>query len=446
MHQQHKYFKFLDWELNDKKHQLLLNYEIEMVGTVTEVLTFPKYQLIDDKGHRTQINAACELIHLMCGVSYYKSGLARSIIFEHYHPTEELRQFVEKTWKHGLAELAYENNVTLDIDLMGSGEYDFHHSEMAKSNDLHSLISPSKEESVFSKTKSLVAIGGGKDSLVTIEELKQKGNDITLFMVGGSKLIKEVSAFTTLPLIQVHRKIDRQLLEYNRTGEGFNGHVPITAINSSIGVLTALLFDFDEVVFSNERSADFANTTNKEGDLVNHQYSKSMEFETDLSDYISSEITQKIKYYSQQRAFSELAILEKFSHYPQYFPVFSSCNRNFHIDGSHNKNTLWCGNCPKCRFVFLGLAPFVEKKQLLEIFDKDLLDDLSQKQGFEELLGIKGFKPFECVGEIRESQMAFNLIKNKADWQNDTLIQAFSQNVPELLKSEYQNIMKPSEA
>ena len=96
--------------------------------------------------------------------------------------------------------------------------------------------------------------------------------------------------------------------------------------------------------------------------------------------------------------------------------------------------------------MFLGLAPFLEKKQLLEIFDKNLLDDLSQKQGFEELLGIKGFKPFECVGEIQESQMAFNLIKNKADWQNDTLIQAFSQNVPELLKSEYQNIMKPSEA
>ncbi|MFK8013664.1 MAG: endonuclease domain-containing protein [Marinicellaceae bacterium] len=430
----HSYFKFLDWDFNSQSYQLFLNYEIESLGKVTEIITFPpfnkkKNQLLDD-----QINKACELIHLMCGVSYYKAGLAKKILFEE-KPSLAIREFIEKTWKHGLAELAYENNVSLALNMIDSEDYDFMHSDMSQHNTLVS--------SSVRPIKSLVAIGGGKDSLVTIEELKLRNHDMSLFMVGGSKLIKSVANFCQLPLIQVARKIDSKLIGYNNTGQGFNGHVPITAINSAIAVLTALLFDFNQVVFSNERSADSANTTNKEGVLVNHQYSKSYEFEQDLSDIIADEIASDIKYFSQQRAYSELAILKKFSQYPQFFPVFSSCNRNFHIDGSHNKNSLWCCDCPKCRFVFLGLAPFIKKQELMSIFQHNLLDDESQRQGFEELLGIKGFKPFECVGEIQESQLAFNLIKDNDDWNKDALIVLFSEKVPETSQQQYNDIMQP---
>ena len=427
----HTYFKFLDWNLDTTNHKLYLNYEIEKIGKVTEVLGFPEFDLSDNNVLISEINSACELIHLMCGVSYYKAGLANEILFAFDKPSRCKQNFFEKTWKHGLAELAFENNAALEY--------------------FDSVIEQKESVQTFEplKTslprKSLVAIGGGKDSLVTIEELKQQGNDITLFMVGDSALIKQVSDFTQLPLLQVQRKIDPKLIEYNKTGDGFNGHVPITAIISCVAVLTALLFDFNEVVFSNERSADSANTINEKGDLVNHQYSKSAEFEGDFSAVISSEISTKIRYYSQQRAYSELAILEKFSQYPQYFPVFSSCNRNFHIDGSQNRNTLWCCDCPKCRFVFLGLAPFIEKKVLLEIFGNNLLNDNTQAEGFEELLGIKGFKPFECVGEIEESQLAFNLIKNQADWQDDLLVKAFINKVPETKDIQKQNIMQPTQ-
>lgn len=433
----HSYFKFLDWKLDTVNHQLFLNYDIEKIGKVTEVLSFPKFDLRDDKEFNSQVFSACELIHLMCGVSYYKSGLAKHIRFEHNQPSEPLRHFIEKTWKHGLAELAYENNVLLNYFKIINTDED---------NEINTLIPMNSNDFIpLTPVKSLVAIGGGKDSLVTIEELRQQEHDITLFMVGGSALIKQVAAFTNLPLIQIQRKIDPKLIEYNHTEKGFNGHVPITAINSCVSVLTALLFDFNEIVFSNERSADSANTINDEGDLVNHQYSKSLEFEQDISAVISREITPNIRYYSQQRAYSELAILEKFSHYPQYFPVFSSCNRNFHIDGSHNTNSKWCCDCPKCRFVFLGLAPFIEKNELLAIFKINMLDDHKQMLGFEELLGLKGFKPFECVGEIQESQLAFNLIKNKTEWQNDKLVVEFSQKIAESTEQQYQQIMHAKE-
>ena len=421
----HKTFKFLDWYFDEPKHQLQLNYHVEEIGKVTECLEFPEFSISEEKNQA--IEYACELIHLMCGVSYYKAGLAENIIFENKVPNRELAVFFEKTWRNGLAELTFENEV---VDLKGVSTLS------SKSLLEERVLTP------FSSLKSLVPLGGGKDSLVTIEELKQQGKDITLFMVGQSELIQDVAQFIDLPLIQVQRKIDPQLIAYNKTNKGFNGHVPITAINSSIAVLTALLFDFSEIVFSNERSADSANTINAQGESVNHQYSKSQEFESDLAKIITQQISPSLKYYSQQRSFSELAILEKFSHYPQYFPIFSSCNRNFHIDGSKNVNSRWCCDCPKCRFVFLGLAPFVEKKQLLEIFKYNMLNDEKQEQGFAELLGTEGFKPFECVGEIAESQLAFNLIKGKSQWSKDYLIQYFSNKCPRVSSEQQRHIMQ----
>jgi len=401
----HNTFTFLDWTLDPEAFTLSLSYEIQGVGKVTELLTFPEFiirpELIDS------VNTACELIHLMCGISYYKSGLAESIVFKGKRPSEYLAQFIEKTWFHGLGELAFENKVSLRNHI--NMPFDESVIPLSRKLDL--------------SDKSLVPLGGGKDSLVTIEELKKQDKEINLFMVGNSQLIKEVAEFIGLPLIQVKRKIDGKLIEYNKTLKGFNGHVPITAINSSIAVLTALLFDFNAVVFSNESSANSANTINTDGDEVNHQYSKSEAFENDFSHIVAKEITPSLHYFSQQRQCTELEILEKFSQYPQYFPVFSSCNRNFHIDGSHNIiNSKWCGSCPKCQFVFLGLAPFVEKQQLLAIFGSNLFNDLEQQQGFSELLGLRGFKPFECVGEIEESREAFSQIMDKEAWKKDILV------------------------
>ncbi len=405
----HQTFSFLDWNLDISKHELYLNYEIESIGKVTEVLSFPQFSMTHV--NKKQINAACDLVHWMCGVSYYKSGLAKEIIFKCKQPSEQMLSFIKKTWFHGLAELVYENGLKGVSTL--------------KSINPPTKTLLSKDLRVLTPFK-LVALGGGKDSLVTIEELKLHGSEIKLFMVGNSSLIKSVAEFIGLPLIQVKRKIDDKLIAYNKAG-AINGHVPITAINSAIGVLTALLFDCSEVVFSNEKSADSENTINADGDKVNHQYSKSYEFEKDFCAIIFKEITQDVHYYSQQRQFSELEILQKFAQYPQYFPVFTSCNRNFHLDGSHNNNSLWCCDCPKCRFVFLGLAPFIEKSELLKIFGQNLMDDESQKHGFAELLGYEGIKPFECVGEIHESRQAFDSIKNKRDWNNDELVVYFKQ-------------------
>jgi len=440
MPKRHHSFEFLDWNLNTNNYQLTLHYRCELLGKLTETLYLPQFIITESK--KQALDKACQLIHLMCGVSYYKFGLATEIKFAGDTPSHEMALFIEKTWKHGLAELVYCN----DLD---GFTFDFVGVEGGNNKGVSTLL-PCKRVLTplllppLTTPLSLVPLGGGKDSLVTLEELKAQDKNITLFMVGSSQLIKDIAKFTQLPLLQVKRKIDQKLIDGNKTGQGFNGHVPITAINSCISVLCALLYGFNEIVFSNERSADSANTVNSTGLNVNHQYSKSHEFERDLQKLIQLEISEKLDYYSQQRAFSELAILKKFSQYPQYFPVFSSCNRNFHIDGSHNSRSLWCCDCPKCRFVFLGLAVFIEKQQLLTIFGKNLLADPKQKQGFAELLGLQGIKPFECVGEIEESQFALTLLKDKVEWRDETLVQYFVAKIPPLSINQQQKIMQPS--
>lgn len=409
----HDVFEFLDWKLDVHNFQLSLSYRIETVGVVTEVLSLPPFDGKMLKQRIKALNNACELIHLLCGVSYYKAGLAQKVTFINKQPSTMMADFIQKTWFHGLAEMAYENNVSLKNRL--NFEYQPNKSKTSTTMQLNN--------------RALVPIGGGKDSLVTVEMLKEQGKDFDLFMVGQSPLIKEMAAFIDKPLVQVKRKIDAKLIQYNKDG-AYNGHVPITAINSAIAVLCAILYDYDSIVFSNEKSADSANTTNSDGDHVNHQYSKSYAFEQDITRIIDQEISPNLSYFSLLRPFSELAIVQKFSQYSQYFTVFSSCNRNFHIDGSKNKNTRWCGDCPKCRFVFLALAPFIDKSQLLGIFGHNLLDDRQQQSGFAQLLGLEGFKPFECVGEIQESQLAFNMIMNHTDWSGDELVEAFRTDCP----------------
>ena len=218
----HKVFKFNDWQLNVSQFQLKLNYTIETIGQVTETLVFPTFNLAEFSDSRKKaIEKACELVHYLCGVSYYKSGLARKIEFNNEKPSKLIAKFVEKTWKYGLAEMAFENDISLKshIDIPYSNQ---------KQSDSHPLKL---------RKRSLVPIGGGKDSMVTIEEMKSLGKQFDLFMVGNSELIKSVAKTTGYHLVHVSRKIDEKLIIYNKQG-AFNGHVPITSINSAIAIFT----------------------------------------------------------------------------------------------------------------------------------------------------------------------------------------------------------------
>ncbi len=186
--------------------------------------------------------------------------------------------------------------------------------------------------------------------------------------------------------------------------EGYlNGHVPFSAILAFISVLGAALVGKRFIPLSNERSA---NEPSVIGTTFNHQYSKSFEFENDFSGYLHEFLTGDIGYFSLLRPLYEIQIGELFARYVKYHSVYRSCNRG-------KKENTWCGACPKCLFVYIILSPYVERGELIAQFGKDLLEDESLVPVFEELIGIRETKPFECVGTIWEVRHALNLTLDK---------------------------------
>ena len=172
-------------------------------------------------------------------------------------------------------------------------------------------------------------------------------------------------------------------------------------------------------------------TSSVDGVGINHQYSKSLEFERDFADYVARHITPSIAYFSLLRPLSEIEIARRFAQHPQYFEVFRSCNTAFRQSPAERGRN-WCCDCPKCRFVFLALAPFVAKPELIAIFGRDMLDDEAQTDGFAELCGLREHKPFECVGEIAESAAVMTYLGSDPDWRDDTVVRRLHADFPSL--------------
>ena len=256
-------------------------------------------------------------------------------------------------------------------------------------------------------------LGGGKDSLVSVELLKAAGEPAVLFAVNPKKPILDCAERSGLPLVSVGRRLDHKLFALNDAG-ALNGHIPITAIVSLTALAGAFVFGYDTVVLSNERSANEGNVV-YEGRTVNHQYSKTLAFERLLADYAAAQISPDLRYFSLLRPLSELHIARLFARVGRYDDVFTSCNRAFTLrDGGARPR--WCCDCPKCRFAFLILATAMAPSRLVKIFGRNLLDDATHLAGYEELTGLSGHKPWECVGEIAESSAALLHLADDPAW------------------------------
>jgi hypothetical protein len=198
-------------------------------------------------------------------------------------------------------------------------------------------------------------------------------------------------------------------------------------INSILALLAATMNGLSTVIFSNERSASVGNLMWNDID-VNHQWAKSIEAEKLLQDTLAGVVSPSLTYFSLLRPLSELRIARQFATLEQYHDIFTSCNRAFHLDPS--KRRIWCGECDKCRFVFLVLAPYLSAPQLEAIWHKNMFEDGEQLAGFRELLGIEGHKPLECVGEIAESRLALVMAAQKDDWKHTALVPVLLNDLP----------------
>ena len=397
-------FKFISYEYNEASSNAIFRYSFDKVPIFEEQLTFHGAPKRFSDEQRAALDTCLRHLHLAAGVSYYKLYAPKEISIETRTLSENEAKFFNTFYIKGLAEFSYRN----DIDIRERIDFPWAQNIPTTASDLEL------------PRRSAVLVGGGKDSIVTIEALKKAGENIVLFAVGNHGPIRDVIEKAQMPYISVSRKLSADLNILNKQDNTLNGHVPVTGIVSFIAMAAAIIYGFDTIVLSNESSANEGNLS-IDGFDINHQYSKSIDFEIAFQRHITQSILENIQYFSFLRPLTEVAIARIFSHLKKYHSVFVSCNRAFTIHAK-NRNNGWCGDCPKCRFVFLLLAVFMEKEDVVNIFGANLLTDPKQESGYRELAGLKGCKPFECVGQIAELQAALLQLSSLSDWQDTKLV------------------------
>ena len=365
---------------------------------------------------KTQLETLAFHIGMVELVSYWKLACPKTIVVKPF----DLKLCQKKWWRHlyyqGLGEFRYLNGIECS-------EHDFLRVESGTNRDFQPVAVPLDE-------KVLIPVGGGKDSVVTLESLRGDMSAIPLILNprGATVNCVEAAGYTLDDVAVINRTLDPTMLKLNN--EGFlNGHTPFSALLAFLTLMVAAGTGSRYIALSNESSA---NESTVPGTDINHQYSKSIAFERDFRDYVALHINNEIQYFSFLRPLNEMQIASLFSQYPAYHEVFRSCNAG-------SKTDSWCGKCPKCLFTWIILSPFISRERLTEIFGKDLMKDPDLRPIFEELNGTSAVKPFECVGTVEEVRACVEAMEGNRT-QVEAILRRF--NPDHFLPPQFEKLLK----
>ncbi len=355
------------------------------------------------------VEAALLGLHLAAGTSYWKTSLPQELVVERASLSADDAQFWNTVYTLGLGEFFYRNQ------LDPTGRASFHETSSADRSKASAHPAPGP---------SLLLWGGGKDSVVSHEILAAADEAHDLLSIGRTdwEWVRRSATVAGRELHVVSRRLDPKLLEMNAAG-ALNGHVPVNAILAAAGTLVAILCGRPAVIASNEASASFGNTA-WHGIDVNHQWSKSLEFERMFRGWLGRQLEGPPEYVSLLRPLSELRIVKAFATHPGYFDAVTSCNANFKQSGPAARR--FCLACPKCVFVSLMARPWLDDAAYYALFGGDALADPGNHTFVEELLGLRGTKPFECVGTPDETVAALHLALKRGRTIPQGVITAFT--------------------
>jgi hypothetical protein len=407
-------FIFESFALDTATRRIALNYSFDDELHFTETITLAADAPLEH-ADSPDVQRALFALHLAGGASYFKAFAPKTIEVRSGSLTAKQADFWNEFYTKGLGEYFYQNK----MDWHGFIHFPFNQETPATL----------PHQVPLEPKNALVPFGGGKDSQVTVEILKRNNIPVTLFRMQGHQFITELAELNNAPLVEVSRALDPHLYEINKLG-ALNGHVPITGYVTFLTITVALLYGFDSVFFSNERSSDYGNVEYL-GMQVNHQWSKSNEAELMMLDYIETYVTHKTRYLNALRPLSELQVAQIFTREPKYFAHVTSCNKNWlwqKLDENPNQGR-WCGECDKCAFVFAIFAAFLPLNTLEEIFKKNLFNDPGLLTAYRQLWGAEAFKPFQCVGTPQETQAALYLATRSADYADTVIGHEFIKNI-----------------
>lgn len=379
-------FIYEKYEILEEPEYLHIKYyfKIPKLTTFTPEIKILKRD-IKIEYHPDYLNYLVFQIGLIELISYCKCTCSKKIHIQAGYINEQQIDFLKKLYFNGLGEFLYTNGIAV------------------KKEELFDIICE-KEETHLPKmdttfSGNLICVGGGKDSCVSLELLKNEKEN-TCFMINPKKpslACCEKAGYHEENIMKVERILDKKIVELNQ--EGFlNGHTPFSSLVAFLSYLCAYLQGKKYIILSNENSA---NEPTVLGTNINHQYSKTYEFEQDFNQHMHEFLNLEIEYFSILRGLSEYNIAKLFSKYPKYHSVFKSCNL-----GSKNKEWNWCCNCPKCLFIYIILSAHLTKEELISIFQEELYQRKDLLETFLEIIGYSKTKPFECVGTYEEARLA----------------------------------------
>lgn len=406
----HQFLCYKDYHAEIKNNVLVIEHQFILEPDINfkPRLEIP---LESNKVDLAQLDRQIFHLGLIETLSYWKAACPKEIIIEAGHLNDEQIAWYKKLLKEGLSEFFFVNKID------------------PTNSELVSIIVNAKEKPTNVRATNpsgdLILVGGGKDSCTTLEILKDSPKKRTLMLNPIPASLKTASLISDQEPIILKRRIDPKLLELNSLGY-LNGHTPFSAYLAFASTLVAKIYNYKNIIASNESSANEGNTTIK-GSKVNHQYSKSFDFEKDFSTYLSRYLDPEIRYFSFLRPLLDLQITSIFSKHEKFFTEFKSCNVN------HKKDS-WCEKCSKCAFVYLCLFPFIDQKKLKLIFSSDLFKNREILKEISALVGLTSHKPLECVGTLEESREALRLSIEK--------YQKANQEIPKGLMEIYQQIPK----
>jgi UDP-N-acetyl-alpha-D-muramoyl-L-alanyl-L-glutamate epimerase len=429
---QHPLIRYQDYKITEISDGFQIQYAFFLAPSITfrPTLTIPSKNKKYD-GHFERLAFLIGMAEL---ISYWKTSCPKTIEVTCGHLNKSEIKFWTNLIRNGLGEFFYLNKISpkIDFEIISNSSID---QELPRS-----IIKPVTDS-------SLILVGGGKDSIVTLELLKQSKSALAGFCLNpipASLDALKVAGFKEILVSK--RKIDPQLLELNSRGY-LNGHTPFSALLAFISTLVAYQNGFGRVLSSNESSASEENVI-FEGFKINHQYSKSYDFEMSFRDYLKSS-NIPVCYLSFLRPLNELQICALFSTFKEQHAIFRSCNREQTMAKKEGAETTdvkrkgWCGRCPKCIFTFITLSCFLTLDELEKIFGMNVLDKDVFLKVARELAGLTTHKPFECVGTYEEVRTALIELEAKlpaSELQNtplQSLISEFSstKRLGELLES-----------
>ena len=384
-----------------------------------DILFTPQIEIdgLDREKAQTVPNELMESLVFNLGLaklpSYWKAACPAEIRVEAGSLSQEQAQWWHQLFMHGLGEFFYTNQIEFSqqgfLDITSGAEPTT--AQPQQSQQLQQLEnSLSSLPKTHYQTPYLIPVGGGKDSGLTLGLLQKTSQQFDTLVLepaspAAARLANNSQAGRQITVI---RTICPTLLELNRQGY-LNGHTPFSAYLAFLSTLVAHLQGHQQILVANEQSA---NQPNLEfgGQKINHQWSKSFEFEQLFRQYSAKYLANQPKqaeYLSFLRPLNELQIAQKFAQFPEYLSTFRSCNVG-------QKQDIWCGNCAKCVFVFTMLFPFVDQSLLTtKVFNRNLFEDDSLWPLFEALADPSVNKPLDCVGTDQEVRFALQLAINK---------------------------------